>query len=324
MTGFMTSRRGLLRAAVAAPALALPATRVSAQMSAPEGRGNPPFFRFDIGEARITVVSDGYLGLPTDGLSVNADPQELMDFLKAHRLSTEMNYSHTNHVIVQSGDATVLVDVGSGHRFLDTAGRLMTNLSAAGIDPGSITHAVITHAHPDHVWGIRDDFDEVVLPDAEFIIGQTEYDWWMQDGLASSVAPDMQQFVVGAVNSLTTEGVEWTMAQDGHEVAPGISLMFTPGHTKGHMSLHVESAGKRLIALGDAMTHAYISMERPDWVSGFDMFPEEVVPTRKRLLDMAASEEVAVLGYHFPFPGVGHVMRDGAAYRFVPAIWNWG
>lgn len=315
------TRRDLLKLAAAMPAFALPAPLMA--LGAPAGP-NAPYFRFTIGDFKITIVSDGHLGLPTTGLGVNTDPEEVQEFLRAHRLSTSEHYSHTNHVVVETGDATILVDVGSGDRFLPTAGELLSNLETAGIDTGAITHVVITHAHPDHVWGIRDEFDEPIFPDAEYIIGATEYDWWMQDDLVNTVPTEMQQFVVGAVNSLTADGLEWTMAQDGHEVAPGVRLIFTPGHTLGHMSLHLESGGKQLIALGDSMSHAYISMERPEWVSGFDQDPETTVATRKRLLDMCATDEIAVVGYHFPFPGVGHVMQQGDAYRFVPAIWRWG
>lgn len=324
MTRRLLDRRALLKVAAAAPALALPAVPVLAQTSAPTGRGNAPFFRFNIGSARLTVVSDGHFGLPAAGLAVNADDDELTAFLTAHQLSTMQNYSHTNHVVIEIGEAVVLVDVGSGARFVDTAGQLMGNLEAAGIDPASITHVVITHAHPDHIWGIRDDFDEPIFPDAEYFIGGAEHDFWLQDGLASTVAPDMQQFVVGAVNSLTAEGLEWTMGADGFEVAPGVRMISTPGHTLNHMSIVVESDGKQLIALGDAMTHAYVSVERPDWHGSFDQDGPMAAATRKRLLDMAATDGIAVLGYHFPFPGVGHIMRDGAGYRFVPTIWNWG
>ena len=71
------------------------------------------------------------------------------------------------------------------------------------------------------------------------------------------------------------------------------------------------------------MTHATINTERHDWVGNNDKEPDLSVTTRKRLLDMAATDRIAVLGYHFQFPGVGHIMREGAAYRFIPALWRW-
>ncbi|WGW04908.1 MBL fold metallo-hydrolase [Tropicibacter oceani] len=321
MTVFKPSRRDLLSMAAVMPALTLPVA-ARANLGAPMA-GNPSHFSFMLGEAKLTVVSDGHLETPASGLGINADPAEVQAFLQSYFLSPETNYSHTNHIVIELGDATVLVDVGSGSRFLPTAGDLMANLESAGIDAGAITHVVITHAHPDHIWGIRDDFDEAILPDAQFVIGQVERDFWMQDGLASSVPTEMQQFVVGAVNSIEVEGADWTLVSNEQEIAPGIRVIDTPGHTPGHLSVVVESGGQQLIALGDSMNHAYMNFAHPDWFNNFDMDGDATVATRKRLLDMAAADRMAVLGYHFPFPGVGHVRKEGEAYRFVPAMWQW-
>lgn len=321
MSLFKPNRRDILTMAAAMPAFTLPIA-ARASLGGP-ANGNPGHFSFSLGEAKITIASDGHFSMPTGGLGVNADRDEVKAFLEAHYLSPDVGYSHTNHMVVELGDAKVLVDVGSGTRWLDGTGKLIENLENAGHDPSSITHVVITHAHPDHIWGIRDDFDEPILPDAEYLIGSTERDHWMQDGLVDRVEPAMQQFVVGAQNSITAEGIEWTLLGDEQEIAPGIRAISTPGHTPGHISLVVESNGKQLIALGDSMSHAWTNFAHPDWFNEFDMDGEQTVATRKRLLDMAATDRMAVIGYHFPFPGVGHVMRDGDAYRFIPATWQW-
>lgn len=314
------TRRDLLRMAAAMPAFAMPAS-LRAELGPPAG-AQPGYFRFTLGEARITIVSDGWFAQPMAGQAINADPEDKLAFLKAHYLDLERNYAHTNHLYIEIGAARLLVDVGAGGRFVPTSGRLMANLQAAGIDPFAITHVAMTHAHPDHIWGIRDDFDEVILPDAEFTIGADEYAYWMQDDLVNQVPEEKQQFTVGAVNSLQTEGLEWTFAQDEHEVVPGVRMIATPGHTVGHMSVHVESGGQELIAFGDCLTQAWLNFAHPEWVASRDDIPELTVQTRNRLLDRAAADRIAVLGYHFPFPGVGHVMRVGEAYEFVPALWQ--
>lgn len=318
MTLIRPTRRDILKVAAAMPAFALPA---SAQLGAPEG-DNPGYFRFSMGDVKLTILSDGYFSMPTTGLGVNAEREEVKSFLEAHYLDPEQGYSHTNHLLIETGEAKVLVDVGSGNRWFDTTGRLVENLDAAGVGIDEITHVVITHAHPDHIWGIRDDFDEPLFPQAEYIMGEAEHDYWRQDGLVDRVSPEEQQFVVGAVNSIMADGVEWTLVGEGHEVVPGVSLVNTPGHTPGHMSLRLDSGDKSLLALGDAMSHAWTNFAHPGWFNDFDSDGAQTVQTRKRLLDMAASERVALLGYHFPFPGVGHVMREGDAYRFVPALWQ--
>lgn len=322
MSLFRPSRRALLSMAAAAPALALPLRAQAQALGAPNGT-NSAHLKFTLGETTLTVLSDGHLELPASGLGVNADPEKVRAFLESYFLSTETNYAHANHLLIETGEATVLVDVGSGNRFLPTAGRLMTNMERAGIDPASITHVVITHAHPDHIWGVRDDFDEALFPGAAYFVGETEHGFWTQDDLVNQVPAEMQQFVVGAVNSFQVEGAEWSMLSDGQDVTPGVRVIDTPGHTPGHMSVIVESNGQQLLALGDSMTHAYMNFAHPDWVNNFDTDPDTTQATRKGLLDMAAADQIAVLGYHFPFPGVGHVRARSDAYEFVPALWQW-
>lgn len=320
MTLIKPTRRDILKLAAMAPAMALPLA-ARAQVGPPPN-GNSTHFSFTIGQARLTIISDGYFTTPVSGIGVNADPAEVQAFMASHYLPTDIGYAHTNHLYIEIGDAKVLVDVGSGNRFFETTGRLMSNLEAAGIDLQAVSHVVITHAHPDHILGIRDDFDEAIIPDAEYIIGAVEHEHWMQDDLVNQVPPEGQQFVLAAVNSINADGVDWTLAQDGYDVVPGVTLIDTPGHTAGHMSVRLESDGKSLIALGDCLTNAHANFARPDWLIGRDHDQEMAAATRARVLDMAAADRIAVLGYHFPFPGVGHVKRDGDAFQFVPALWQ--
>lgn len=322
MTMKRPSRRDILKMTAAAPAIAL-ARPAAAQTRPPENGQNTGFFRFMVGEARITVVSDGHFTSAARGLGVNADEAEVSAFLERYFLDSTTHYAHMNQVVIELGDAKVIVDVGGGERFSETSGHMFANLEAAGINADDITHVVLTHAHPDHIWAIRDDFDEPIFPQAQYLIGSTEYDWWMKPDRVNEVAPTMQSLVIGAVNSLTAVEPLMARVSDGHAVAPGLRMIDTPGHTQGHMSLMVESNGESLLVFGDAVMHAYVSFERPTWFGGFDADGELTVKTRRRLLDMAAADRMAVLGFHFPFPGVGYVLPQGDAFRFVPALWQW-
>ena len=315
------TRRALISMAAAAP-IALTARPAAAAQFGPVAAGNPVFARFALGAMQLTVVSDGFFTRPGTTIAINADPEARDAFLTRHFLSTEEGYSHTNHLVIDTGDARVLVDTGSGDRFLPTTGRLMANLAAAAIDPATITHVVFTHAHPDHIWGIRDGFDEAILPDIPYFIGAGERAFWMQEDLIDRVPAELQQFVLGAQNSLTVEGADWTLLAPDQEVVPGVRALATPGHTPGHMSVALESDGQQMIVLGDAMTDPYLNLAHPDWVNEADMDADQTVATRRRLLDMAATDRIAVLGYHFPFPGVGHILREGDSYRFIPALWR--
>ena len=316
------SRRDILKLTAAAPALALSAP-ARAMVSAPSSGQAAGFFRFNIGAAKLTVVSDGHFTSAARDIGINAEEDEIVAFMEAHFLDTTTHYEHTNHVVIEVGDAKVLVDVGSGNRFVSTTGRMLENLAASGIAEDEITHVALTHAHPDHVWGIRDDFDEAIFPDAEYLIGATEFDWWTLDGRVDMVEASRQSMVIGAVNSLNAAAPQMMMVTNGHEVAPGISMIDTPGHTLGHMSLIVESEGESLLITGDSIRDPYVSLEKPQWVAEIDMDPEQTVATREKLLDRVAADRMAVLSYHFPFPGVGHVVADNGAYRFIPALWQW-
>ncbi len=319
---FRPTRRDLLAYGAAAPALSLTASFPAHAEVGPIGAANPGHARFALGQMQLTILSDGYFRRPVSTIAVNADPEARDAFLHDHFLPEDEGYSHTNHIVIDSGEARILVDVGSGDRFLPTTGRLMANLETAGIDPGSITHVIITHAHPDHIWGIRDGFDEAILPDIPYFIGAEERDFWMQEDLVNRVPAEMQQFVLGARNSIEVDGADWTLLTPDQEVVPGIRVIPTPGHTPGHMSVALESEGQQLLVLGDAMTNPYLDFAHPDWVNEADMDADQTIATRSRLLDMAATDRIAVLGYHFPFPGIGNVMRDGESYRFIPALWR--
>jgi glyoxylase-like metal-dependent hydrolase (beta-lactamase superfamily II) len=322
MTDFLTSRRGVLM--MAAGAAASPLLTRAGELAAPAAAQVAGWARFPIGGFTVTMVSDGNLVLPADTLAVDLPPEELTAFLESRHRDPETRFSHTNHAVIDAGEARVLVDVGSGDRFQPSAGRLTENLAAAGIALDSITHVVLTHAHPDHVWGMMDDFgDEPRIPAPNYAMGAQEFDWWTAEGRVEQVPEAMQAFVVGARNALLPMAERIRMVEDGAEIVPGVRIIATPGHTPGHMSVMVESEGEAMLVAGDALTHAYVSFERPEWRFAFDMDAEQAAATRRRLLDRVATEGVALSAYHLPFPGVGHAVRDGEAWRFLPALMKW-
>lgn len=226
------SRRDLLKMSAIAPTLALSAPAL-AKVGAPVRGQNAGFFKFNLGAAKLTVISDGYFTTAARDIGINADEDEVIAFMEAHFMDATAHYEHTNHVVIEIGDNRALVDVGSGNRFLPTTGRMLRNLAAAGINEGDITHVALTHAHPDHIWGIRDDFDEAIFPNAECLIGMTEFDWWMKEDLVDA---DAQSMVLGAVNSLNAAKSQLTITDDGHAIVSGVRMISTPGHTFGHMS----------------------------------------------------------------------------------------
>lgn len=323
------SRREMLRAGgagalMAALGLPLIPGGVALAKGDPVGKQAPGYFRFKLGEYEISIISDGNIYLPTNLLAKNVPEAQLKAFLKSRFLPPDQHMSHLNLCLINTGKELVLVDAGSGLNFQDWAGKVVDNLEAAGYKPDMIDKIIITHGHPDHVWGIIDDFEEAPrFPSAEYFINSVEWDFWTDEGLADRMPESFRMFATGARKNLMPVSARTKRIKPGDTVVPGIEAIDTAGHTVGHMSVVIESQGEKLLVTGDAISHAYIAFEHPEWQPAIDMDGETAVKSRKKLLDMAASERMAVVCYHAPFPGVGHVARAGAAYRWIPAVWEW-
>ncbi len=320
------SRRALGSAAAALPLVPLLPRPAQAQDgAAAETVMQPPaFYRFDVGALALTVFSDGNLNLEPGVLAQNAPKGAIEDLLRANYLPIDNVLTQTNPVLVETGGRRVLVDVGSGDGFQPTAGRLVANMAAAGATPETIDTVVITHAHPDHCWGILNPDGAVRYPNAEFVVSEVEWNWWTKAGRAGEVPEAMRGTVEESQRQLAAIEARVRLIKDNAKVAPGLTAMIAPGHTPGHTTLLVEDGDARLLLSADCFTHPVASLAHPEWHFGFDMDAEQAVATRRRVLDMAATDRIPVLGYHMPWPGAGHVGRDGEGYRWYPENIDWG
>lgn len=314
---------GALMAAMGLPLVSLHSGKALAKADF-AGTQAPGYFRFRLGGFEISIISDGNLYLPTNLLAKNVPEAELKAFLKAHYLPTEQHMSHLNLCLLNTGKEVILVDAGSGLNFQDWAGKAIQNLEAAGYKAGDVDKIVITHGHPDHIWGIIDSFEETPrFPNAEYFINAKEWDYWTDEGLADKLPESFRMFASGARRNLIPVSGRTKRIKPEEVIAPGVNVIDTRGHTVGHLSVVAESEGQKLLVTGDAISHAYIAFQHPEWQPAIDMDGDMAVVTRKKLLDMAAAEGFTVVCYHAPFPGVGRVARAGAAYRWIPAVWEW-
>jgi len=321
------SRRDMLKAGGAAALLAAGAQIIPEEALAKSAKSHtqaPGYFRFSHGDFEITVVSDGNLVLPVNFMASNVPEATLKAFLNSNYLDTQSHFSHVNLTLINTGKEMILVDTGCGPNFQDTAGKLVDNLEAAGVTPEQIDKVIITHGHPDHVFGIIDEFEEAPrFPNAEYYMNGEEWAFWTADDTASKLPESFASFAAGAKRNLLPVSGRTKRIKPGDEVAPGVKIIESFGHTLGHVSVMAESKKEQLLITGDAINHAQISFDHPEWEPKVDMDGARAVKTRKNLLDMAATERLTVVGYHLPFPGVGHVARKGKGYRWVPALWQW-
>lgn len=274
---------------------------------------------FKIGATEVIILSDGTLSLPTALLLPGLDDAARAKLLTPLGLALDNFRPDCNITLVRKDDRVILFDAGSGPNFQATAGALAENLEDAGIDPQTITDVVLTHAHPDHIWGIIDDFDELVFSEAQYWISAAEWDFWRAGDTLEKIGEARTSFVIGARNRFEYIEDRLHRFQPGTEIMPGIEAVDTSGHTPGHCSFSLRDGGEEALVTGDAIGNQVISFIRPDLDWGADQDLEKGVASRKMLLDRAATDKTKLIGFHLPFPGIGWVERQNGAYRFVAA-----
>lgn len=287
----------------------------------------PSRYAVQIGEIDVLIVSDGVLPLPTQMLGHNADPAQRAAWLDDMFLPQDAFDWALNVVVVRSGAQTILIDAGLGldpDLNLPRAGQLIKRLEAAGIDLGAVTDVVLTHMHMDHVGGLLvDGVKERLRPDLRIHVAEAEARFWeapdfshvaMPPGFPDALRATAKRFAAEYRDHLRLFGEE-------HEVAPGVVVSRTGGHTPGHSVVRLASGGDRLMFAGDAMFA--VGFEHPDWFNGFEHDPEEAARVRVGLLRELAETNSLLVATHLPFPSVGHVAVDGEAFRWVPVFWDY-
>lgn len=269
-----------------------------------------------VGAGTLMTISDGYLALPRSFILGSLPQDEAGPILAAAGISGDTVQSPCNVTLYRDDTRTILFDAGSGAEFMPTAGELFAGLDAAGIAPGDITHLVFTHGHPDHLWGLLDDFGDPAFPNAEFMIGQDEFDYWMNPGTVDAIGEARQVFAVGAKRRLEVIADQLAFFSDGDEILPGIAAMATYGHTPGHMSFQV-GATDPVYVIGDAIANGHVALFNPAWELGSDQDPGQAAQTRASLVARLAAEQARVVGFHFPDGGFGRLAPAETGFTFV-------
>jgi glyoxylase-like metal-dependent hydrolase (beta-lactamase superfamily II) len=287
----------------------------------------PSRYALRLGDIEVLVISDGVLPLPTEMLAHNAAPAARSAWLRDMFLPQDAFDWALNAVMVRSGDQTILIDAGLGSDpdlHLPRAGQLIRRLEAAGIDLEAVTDLVLTHLHMDHIGGLLvDGVKERLRKDLRIHVAASEVAFWKQPDFSRTAMPPgfPDALRSTATRFLAEYGKQLRTFDDQHQVAPGVIVRRTGGHTPGHSVVRVTGGGDALTFAGDAVFT--VGFEQPEWYNGFEHDPDEAARVRIRLLrELAASGEMLV-ATHLPFPSIGRVAADGNAFRWVPAFWDY-
>src|SRR6478735_2768100 len=286
----------------------------------------PSRYALQVGDIDVLVISDGVLPITASTMATNAEPAEYSAWLTAMYLPQEVLDWPLNVAVVRSGGKTILIDSGLGTEFPDfpRAGQLAMRLVAAGIDPSSVTDVLLTHLHMDHIGGLLvDGLRNQLRPDLRVHLAAAEAEFWEAPDFSRTVIPGPIPDVLRrtAAQFLDVYRSQLRPFETEYEVAPGVLLRRTGGHTPGHSIVRIESGGEALTFAGDAVFQP--GFDNPEWQNGFEHDPEESTRVRIRLLKELAASGEQLVATHLPFPSVCHVAVAGDAFRFVPAVWDY-
>jgi glyoxylase-like metal-dependent hydrolase (beta-lactamase superfamily II) len=271
-----------------------------------------------LGDMQVQTLSDGHLTLPPEFIFAPMPQDALPAILDRHGLTGQALTPDCNVTLMRRGDQVVLFDAGSGPAFQNSSGKLAEALEAINLSAEDVTHLVFTHGHPDHLWGVLDDFDEPLFANAQHMMGRVEWDYWFDPDTATTIAPERTTMAVGAKRRMDILAEQITLFADGAEILPGVASRASYGHTPGHMSFELRSGNESVMVVGDAIGNHHVAFEQPGWPSGSDQDQPTAAQTRLRLLDQLAVEQMLFVGFHLPDGGLGRVEAHDSGYRFAP------
>ncbi len=324
----LTRRHALAGAAAIAATPLLPSMAVKAAAPLADKQA-PSFYRYKVGDIQVTVVSDGRSTFPLeDSFVTNAKKEEVNAALEKAFLPRDIFTIYYAPLVINTGGKLVVIDTGNGAvtnvNSKGANGQFATNMAASGLDAKAVDMVVISHFHTDHVNGLLAADGTPAFPNAEVLVPATEWKFWMDDGEMSRAPAGRMQNLFKNTRNIFDAGLKRkvTPYEWGKEVAPGLLAVETAGHTPGHTSYVLSSGPGKVFIQSDVTNNPTPFATNPGWHASFDQDGDVAEKTRRRVYDMVAAEKLQLQGFHYPFPGLAHIEKDGSGYRVIPAAWN--
>jgi glyoxylase-like metal-dependent hydrolase (beta-lactamase superfamily II) len=326
MMGQLTRREFVLSAAVTAAAFGLDAPMA---ISAPaKGQQTtepkPGIHRFKVGSAECVALYDGVWEKAHDpGFIANVTVEQTKQALAAAGLRTDFVPITIMALIVKMNGKIILCDAGGGDQVqafnpnsIFVSGKLQANLKAARIDPAKIDTILVSHFHPDHIFGLlTKKTNKAVFPNAEIIVPAAEYKWWTDPSLIGRL-PKARQPLGRRIQAVIPNWKNVLPVDGEDEVVPGIRFLKAPGHTPGHTAFHLSSGNEQLLISNDAVYVPALVAAHPGWHGVYDQNADLAEQSRRKLLERVVVDKMMIWGTHFPWPGIGRIAKDGAGYAF--------
>jgi glyoxylase-like metal-dependent hydrolase (beta-lactamase superfamily II) len=324
------TRRNLLCGVAASAGAFTQLGRAPCEAAVPlAGRQAPGFYRYKVGDIEVTVVTDGIRSFPLpDTFVLNAKKEEVNAALEEAYMPRDVMTIYFTPIVVNTGSKLVVIDTGFGSAAAaqpgSTSGHFLANPAAAGISADAVDTVIISHYHQDHVDGLLGSDGKPAFPNAEVIVPAVEHKFWMDDGEMSRAAPGRMQGLFKNNRRIFNGDIQKRLSQYewGKEVLPGITTVATPGHTPGHTSYIIASGSSKVYVQSDVTNNPALFVRNPGWHAFFDQDGKEAEETRRKVYDMLVAEKMLVQGFHYPFPSLGHVEREGGGYRIMPIYWT--
>jgi len=276
------------------------------------------FITYTVGAAEVTSLYDGIWEKPHDPAFIaNASVDDVKAAMVKAGLPAEFVSIPFTVTVVKHGGKTILCDSGTGGQVQPTAGKMMTNMKAAGIDPAKIDTILISHCHPDHIFGLMEkETNKPVFPDAEIVISDVEYKFWTDPAVIDRL-PEARKGLARRIQAVFPTWKNIRQVEGEAEVAPGIRFVSAPGHTPGHRAFHLASGAKELMISNDTAYVPALVVANPGWHGVYDQDAVTAEASRRKLLDRVIADKAMICGYHFPFPCAGTIEKDGDAYALT-------
>ena len=280
----------------------------------------PGLYHQRVGSVVVTAISDGmFEGSFAMLANFPAAEAEAMHRARFRAIPPRLA---VNCFLIQTGNRMILVDAGCGTALGAGLGATVELLRAIEIEPIHIDTVLCTHLHPDHIGGLTNEAGQPVFPDAELIVHRDDHRFWSDEATLADAKTDQDKRFVRLARTTLAAYKNRTRVLTAGEALAGISILPEPGHTPGHSGWLVASGGETLLIWGDIVHMPGIQFARPDAAMGFDVDATRAIETRKRVMDVAATDRLMVAGMHLDFPCFGHVERAEGGFAFVPNVWT--